>query len=125
MNRPKTNLHRICIAILLFSLFNCPGVAETSAPTVNEIIKSLTGNSSKAVLYDYMLVEQIAKSKQSAVIFRELEEKADNHQLRARIYGLKAGVLYYEDVDPSDNELGEEDRVSPAVKSVILELYLP
>ncbi|MEJ8817781.1 hypothetical protein [Lacibacter sp. H407] len=98
-------------------------MAETSAPTVNEIIKSLTGNSSKAVLYDYALVEPIAKSKQSAAIFRELEEKADNHQLRARIYGLKAGVLYYEDVDPSNNSLGEEDRVSSAAKSEILELW--
>lgn len=123
MNCHKNRLHQICIALLFFSLFNSPVVAETPAPTVNEIIKSLTGNSSKAVLYDYTLVEKIAKSKQSAVIFRELEEKADNHQLRARIYGLKAAVLYYEDVDQSNNRLGAENRVSPAAKAEILELW--
>lgn len=123
MNRSKTQLHRICIALLFFSLFNSPVVAEISAPTVNEIIKSLIGNPNRAVLYEYVLVEQIAKSEQSAAIFRELEEKTDSHQLRARVYGLKAAVLYYEDVDPSDNKLGEEDRVSPAAKAGILELW--
>ncbi len=123
MNCCKTQLYRICIVLLLFNYFNCPIEAQTAVPTVNEIIKSLTENPNKANLYDYALVERIAKSKQSESIFRELEEKAENHHLRARIYGLKAAVLYYEDVDPSNNSLGEEDRVNPAVKSVILELW--
>lgn len=123
MNRLKTRLHAICITLLLFTFFNCPAQAQVTVPTVNEIIKSLTEHPNKAILYDYALVESIAKSKQSASIFRELEGKADNHQLRARVYGLKAAVLYYEDVDPSNNRLGEEDRVNPTVKSAILELW--
>lgn len=109
--------------MLLMLLHWLPVSAQTPGVDASQIIKSLTGNPNKAVLYDYALVEPIAKSKQSAAIFRELEEKADNHQLRARIYGLKAAVLYFEDVDPTNNQLGEEDRVSPATKAVILELW--
>ncbi|QNA44168.1 hypothetical protein [Lacibacter sediminis] len=123
MNHPKTRLHAICIALLLFTFFNCRVEAQTPVPAVNEIIKSLTEHPNKAILYDYALVEPIAKSKQSETIFRELEAKADNHELRARVYGLKAAVLYHQDVDPTNNKLGEEDRVSAATKSAILELW--
>lgn len=123
MNCSKTKLHRICIVFLLLAFLNCPVGAETPVPTVNEIIKSLTKNPIKSVLYDYALVEKIAKSKQSVGIFRELEAKANNHELRARVYGLKAAVLYFEDVDPTNNKLGEEDRVSAAAKSTILQYW--
>lgn len=123
MNCSQIQLHRICIVLLLYIFINCPVEAQITAPTVNDIIKSLTENPNKGVLYDYALVESIAKSKQSQTIFRELETKADNPELRTRMYGLKAAVLYYEDVKPGNDGLGKEARVSAEAKSVVLELW--
>ena len=123
MNSFKTQLYRIFISLLLGFIFLYPAPAQVPLLTAAEVFNILTDYSKKAVFYEYELVERIAKSGQSQTIFRELEEKADNHQLRAQIYALKAGVLYYEDVDPTNNSIGEEDRVNPEVKSVILELY--
>ncbi|NCU04001.1 MAG: tetratricopeptide repeat protein [Chitinophagaceae bacterium] len=65
----------------------------------------------------------IAKSGQSRNILRELEAKADNHQLRTRFFVLKAAVLYYQDVKPDDNVVKEHRASSPA-KAEILALYV-
>ena len=76
------------------------------------------------VFYKYALVLQIATSGQSENILRELEAKANNHQLRARFYAIKAAVLYYQDVKPktNDNSLAEY-RVSQIAQSKIQSLY--
>lgn len=119
----KTKLHQTCIALLLISFYLCPLQAQTPEINATEIANILTGYAKTAVLYKYELLEQIAKSGQSENIFSELEAKADNHQLRARIYALKAGVLYYEDVTSDNNSLAEA-RFSPAVKFSILSHYV-
>jgi hypothetical protein len=97
--------------------------AQTPVLTATGIIDKLTGYAKKDVFYEYELVEQIARSGQSKNMFRELEAKADNHQLKARIYAIKSAVLYYEDVKPDYNSM-EEDRATPDVKARVLAEYV-
>ncbi len=123
MNFLKTQLRQICVGLLLFSFHLYPVQAQTTVLNANEIISQLTNYSKNDIFYEYDLVEQIAKSGQSENIFREVEAKADNHHLRARIYVLKAAVLYYEDVKPDYNKL-KEVRASSSVKTIILALYV-
>ena len=121
MNFFKSQLHRICIVFLLsFSI--CTGQAQTSAVNATEISKILTERTQNFVYHIYDLVQQIINSGQSEKILRELETKANNHHLRARLYVLKAAVLYYEELK-KDNYTTVEYRVSPAVKSEMLALY--
>lgn len=121
MNRSKTQLLRICIALLLFSLYLCPAQSQTPVINATEIAKVLTERSEKFVFHIADLVGQIAKSGQSQNILRELEAKADNHQLRALVYIMRAAVLYYENILPDIDKM--EHRVSSAVKSEMLALY--
>ncbi len=121
----KTQLLAIFIVLLLISLYICPAHAQTPVLKASDITDTLNGYIKKDVFYKYDLIVQIATSRQSENILRKLEEKADNHQLRARIYAIKAAVLYYKDIKPKPNSTTlEEYRVSPAVKSNILALYV-
>lgn len=123
MNRPKSQIHRICITLVLISLYMWPAQAQTPVLTATEIINTLKERSKEPVFKIYDLADQIYKSGQSVNIFRELEGKADNHLLRAGIYVLKAAVLYNEDTKPDRNAI-KEYRVSPVVKSRVLQLYV-
>lgn len=121
----KTQLPAIFIVLLLISLYMCPAHAQTPVLKASDITDTLNGYIKNDVFYKYDLIVQIATSRQSENILRELEAKADNHQLRARFYAIKAAVLYYEDARPKLNSNSlEEYRVSPAVKSNILALYV-
>lgn len=124
MNRLKTRLYQICIALLCLSHYMCLAQAPTPVLNATDIFNKLTQYAEKAVFYEYELVEQIAKTRQSENIFRELEAKVNDHRLLARIYALKAAVLYHEDVKPDYYNKVAEDRASPAVKASILALYI-
>lgn len=124
MNCPKTNLHRICIALLFTFFYMCPAHAQSPVLNANEIANRLTGYVEKEVFFEYKLVQQIARSGQSEKIFRELDAKANNYQLRTRFFALKAAVLYYEDVKPDYYNSVAEHRASSPVKAEILALYV-
>jgi len=98
--------------------------AQAQTPEVNatEISKIFTERTQNFVFYIYDLVEQVINSGQSEKILHELETKANTHHLRARLYVLKAAVLYYQEAKLVNN-LNGEFRVSPTAKSAMLELY--
>ncbi|QNA44167.1 tetratricopeptide repeat protein [Lacibacter sediminis] len=122
MNRSKTQLLRIFITWLLFSFIVCPTQAQTPVLKEVDIIDTLNGYVKNAIFYKYDLVAEIAKSGQSENILQELESKADNHQLRARFYAIKAAVFLHEDVKPEINSMAEY-RASEVVQSRVLSLY--
>ncbi len=118
----KTQLPRIGIVLLSLYFYLCPIHAQTPVVTAAEIISHLQDYAKKPLFFKYDLVERIAKSGRSVNLFQELETKAASHYFLPRIYLLKASVLYYEDARP-DYSTMEEDKVSPAVKARMLELY--
>ena len=79
--------------------------AQAQTPEVNatEISKIFTERTQNFVFYIYDLVEQVINSGQSEKILHELETKANTHHLRARLYVLKAAVLYYQEAKRVNN----------------------
>src|SRR5690606_6550905 len=114
MNCFKTELQRICIALLFLSFYMCPVQAQTPLVNASEIIRLFKDYAKRGICYEFELVQQIVAGGQSNNIFRELDTKANNHQFRSRLYALKGGVLILKDVNPGKKS-SEEYRATPAV----------
>ncbi len=123
MNHPKNRLHQLSIVLFITLFYLCHIQAQNTILTAAEVAKKLTKYNGQGMFFEQDLVVQIAKSGQSQNILQELEANADNHQLRARFYVLKAAVLYYEDVKPDFSVL-KEHRASSAAKAEVLALYV-
>ena len=115
----KTRLHHICILLMFGFHFICH--ADAQAPlNVTEIEKLFNNKSTGFKISIDTLAKDVYASGKAQLILKELESKASNNHFRSRLFMLKASIIYYESIQPQQNEL--EQNVDPKIKPVALDL---